>query len=178
MTVKFNLEKNYESGNWTDEVADLFNTLKRIEDPTLFNFIVKVLSEKPNNTYTEEALRSLKFFKTRMQEDSHHEKIIDSIQHIVEDTKISETIRERAIMELGNIGSWPNKTLRNILEFETDRYMKIFAFRAILTQLKLPYEVIDTEIEKAYENQIEPSFHEINRITQARADGAYDNLVS
>jgi Ribonuclease G/E len=172
------IKEFYSNGIWEERFSNTFDQLKRSQDENFYNFVLKVISENRNEKYVEEAMRSLKFYKLNSKTQEEKKPVISAIQAIVLSKTSSLAMKERAIIELGNLGDWPDKALREIIVSDEDRYLKIYAFRAILTQLKLPYQVIDLETDLAKDGEIEPSFARIELITQARADGHFDHLKS
>jgi hypothetical protein len=173
-----NLTQCYESQKWNESLESIFDDLKRQDNKDFFDFLLRVISEGKTEKFVEESLRSLKFLHKFFENQNDKKTLILLIQKLATDDNISPAIREQAITELGNLGEWPDLALRSVIESNDAKYLKIFAFKAILTQLHLPEQVIRTEFRRVLHDEIEPNFHEINRITQARADGQFDHLNS
>jgi hypothetical protein len=100
------------------------------------------------------------------------------LEKVVRTDNYSLEAKKEAIVQRGYFSEWPDLLLREVLEKGSEEELKIFAYRSILTELKLPYQVIDLETSLAINGEIEPSFDRINEVTQARADGHFDHLNS
>ncbi len=165
----------YKNNFWDESVANLFYELW--SDPPL-EFIKDIelfISQSKNEKFTEESLRMLGFYRDLVSIDEVNH-IKNTLQKIVGNLECSDLIREQAISQLGLYGEWPDLALKKIIENDSPENLKIFAFIAILQQLKLPPQVIDLESHLAATGQVSPSFHRINQVTQARADGHFDHL--
>jgi hypothetical protein len=165
----------YKNNTWDESIANLFYELW--SDPPL-EFLPDLelfISESKNEKFTEESLRMLGFYRDLVSVDEV-ERIKKTLQRIVGDSECGDLIREQAISQLGLYGEWPDLALRGIIANDSPENLKILAYIAILQQLKLPPQVIDLESHLVATGQASPTFHRINQVTQARADGHFDHL--
>jgi hypothetical protein len=172
------ISEGYAIGSFTGEVQSAFDEIIQEKNSEWIQIANHILSDKKSEEFTEETLRTINYFRNSFTSENQKEETLRLVGEIAVDVSSSSEIRSQAITQLGNLGIWPDSSLRQILEKENDLELKVFAFKAILTQLKLPESVISSEFRRALYAEIEPSFHEINRITQARANGEYDSLDS
>ena len=170
------IEENYNKSIWQDSVLKNFYELQDSPTKEFFPLLLKIVTEKRGDKFLDTSLRTLDYYQSILT-DSEIDSVKDALRQIIEDEGCSLEIHKQAIAQLGYLGTWPDIVLRNIIEKSTERELKVFAFRAVLTQLKLPYQVIDLETTLAIDGEIEPDFNRINLVTQARADGHFDHLV-
>jgi hypothetical protein len=170
-----NVLDGYVSDNLSNLVFESIDFLKDEPNEKILPVISKILSEEKSEGFILEMMKLLKWYKNLSEELDYQNSIL-SIRKIIKNKDASLQIKMQGITALGDLCEWPDSTLRKIIESESDKTLKNYAFRAILTQLKLPYQVIDLEYSLALNSEIEPSFDRINEITQARADGHFDHL--
>jgi hypothetical protein len=168
---------SYTKNTWDHEVESAFYDIWNQPNYEFLEFVTSIINSNKNNHFTEEAIRLLGFYKDLIVK-SDREIIKKLLHNVVSTSKYNDSSRQQAIMQLGVFGDWPDLTLRNILETDQPRDLKVLAFRAILEQLKLPHQVVDLEASLAVNGDIEPNFDRINQVTQARADGHFDHLDS
>jgi hypothetical protein len=103
--------------------------------------------------------------------------IVEMIRHLLlnDDNKY---VRANAASVLGRISKWPDAALRRCLMTEEDRHVRIAATRAVLTLAHVNPFAVDMEVDRMKSGEIEPEFAEIERITQADADGEYKHLTA
>ncbi len=167
----------YESNIWNADIENCFYEMWNQPTNDFFNEVKRMISEQKNDKFTEEGLRLIGFY-THFLTDEQKELVVELLQSIISERKSGSSVIEQAILQLGSFGSWPDLTLRSILQNEPNRGLRVLAFQAVLMQLKLPHEVIGLEAELAINGDIEPSFARIEQVTQARADGHFDHLQS
>jgi hypothetical protein len=168
--------ESYKKNKFDAAVRNSFDVITREKNIEWLDVASLILSDIKSDAFVEETLRTVNYFRDSFQSENQKEEILNLIGKIALESSNSSEVRTQAIIQLGNLGTWTKTPLRSILEEDPVTDLKLFAFRAILTQLKLPESVISLEFKRALYGEIKPSFHEINRITQARADGSYDHL--
>jgi hypothetical protein len=103
------------------------------------------------------------------------ETIIQSVRKIL-NSDTDEYVKMTAASVLGEKSIWPDVALKNSISNEVSRNVKISSARAILKLAKVSFLAIKYEITRMESGDIDPSFAEIERITQADADGKYKDL--
>ena len=122
-----------------------------------------------------ETLKSISYVLEFSEFQNQKEKINDALPKIFKKFD-NLSIKEFCVIVRGSLSSWPDTFLRSVILDKNASSIKMFAFKSILAELNLPESVIDNETERIANGEIEPDFNEINRITQARADGKYNHL--
>ncbi len=171
------LVRNINSPTLTTEIRESFYALQDKIDPEFVPFLKKLIEESKNEKITKMSLETLNFYRETM-DDEQLENTNKLLGEIIKRENSPLEVRKEAIIQRGYFSEWPDTALRNIIEKENELELKIFAFRSILTELKLPYQVIDLETSLAISGEIKPNFDRINQVTQARADGHFDHLSS
>jgi hypothetical protein len=102
--------------------------------------------------------------------------VLEKIRTILIENSNS-SVKMAAADFLGLKSKWPDAALRKCLMTEEDRDVRISATRAVLELAKVNFRAVDLEIDRMKAGEIEPEFAEIERITQADADGVYKDLT-
>jgi ribulose bisphosphate carboxylase small subunit len=102
--------------------------------------------------------------------------VLDRVRSILVESS-NPYVKMTAADFLGLRSKWPDAALRKCLMNEEDRDVRISATRAILELAKVNSRAVSLEIERMKAEEIEPEFAEIERITQADADGLYKDLT-
>ncbi len=160
---------------WSDDIPKAFKTLRKNLDPQFIKTLVTVIEQKPSNNWINIALKTIPYYSKVPEMSTVRQKILKIAEEFLE-LNYPIDIRWNATTVFGALSTWPDPVLRKVILKDPERFVRLGAFTAILEQLKLPESVIADESEKAAQEDIEPDFNEINRITQARADGKYDHL--
>ncbi len=166
---------SYAKNIWNSEVELAFYDVWNQPNYEFLEFTISIVKSNKDKHFTQEAIRLLGFYKDLITESDRKE-IKKLLDYVIPNVEYDDSSRQQAIMQLGVFGEWTDLTLRKILETDQPRDLKVLAFRAILEQLKLPYQVVDLEASLAASGDIEPNFDRINSVTQARADGHVDHL--
>ena len=169
------IEKMLTLKKWSDDIPKAFKILRKERDPQFIKTLVKVIEQRPSDDWINIALKTIPYY-SEVPEISNFKQEILVLTEVFLNLNYSIDIRWNATTVFGALSTWPDPILRNVILKDPERFVRLGAFTAILGQLKLPESVIAEESEKAAREDIEPDFNEINRITQARADGKYDHL--
>ena len=169
------IEEAFSKNEWSSEISELLEDIKDDSPKLIIPFISKALSNLSNEKWVLEALRSVPYVSKFSEFQDQKEKINDLLPQIFKKFD-NLVIRETCVIIRGNLSSWPDTFLRSVILTENASSVKMFAFKSILVELDLPESVVDNETERVANGEIEPDFNEINRITQNRADGKYDNF--
>jgi hypothetical protein len=167
----------YNNDVMSDEFMEAIDELKDEPDANVLPLISKILSENKSEGISSEVIGLLRYYKNFL-DDSAYKESTENIRKIILDVKNSDSLRLDGINALSYLSEWPDLTLREVIQSDGSRELKNFAFRSVLTQLKLPRQVIELETSLAIQGEIEPSFARIEQVTQARADGHFDHLQS
>jgi hypothetical protein len=171
------LIENINKLTWNSQIRENFYVLQDEIDSEFIPFLENLIDENKNKDITKISLETLNFYRQIMS-DKQIKNINELLEKIIKTDSYSLESKKEAIVQRGYFSEWPDLLLRGVLEKSSEEELKIFAFRSILTEMKLPYQVIDLETSLAINGEIEPSFDRINEVTQARADGHFDHLKS
>jgi hypothetical protein len=137
------------------EIADL---TKQKYEP-LFDFFLECLDD-PNPGWCEKALAKIHYFKNRISEP-----ILDKIRSIAL-TDIDNNVRTRACGALGNVSTWPEESLTQVIEREENPFVLGAATTSIpLLRGVLPYVALEL-FNTISSGQIKPDLEYIENVVQ------------
>lgn len=125
------------------------------------SFFVDLLDEK-NYEWRLEGMSALYYYDLSSNE-------LEKVRKILMNDS-DGGIRIRAAGVLGLKSKWPDLALREAIEKDKDRHVRIGAVKAVLYLVQVPVPTVNKEIGRMESGEIEPSFAEIERITQELSD--------
>ncbi|MEQ8756592.1 MAG: hypothetical protein RID09_24170 [Coleofasciculus sp. G1-WW12-02] len=159
--VKTAYKKNNET---SDKIITMMRELAKARYTPAIEFFYSCLGD---SRYSWRS-RGLDILRSNY-EFSPDSKIIKKIRDLLlNDPNYSVRIRAAAL--LSTQSKWPDPALKQSLISETNEEVLIQVFEAILILGGVPYSMVRTEVNRVRGGEIEPTFEEIERITQELAD--------
>jgi hypothetical protein len=161
-------EFNSSESHMTDAAYNRLIELARGNYPEIANLTSKMILDSRSDW-------RIKGLQGILSQNEIEPNVLTNVQGLLLNDS-NKSIRMAAADVLGRKSKWPDIALRKAVEYDENRSVKISSVRAILNLANVNFRAIDFEINRMKSGEIEPHFAEIERITQADADGEYKDL--